>query len=184
MEITTTGLEGLLVLRPRIFRDERGHFLETFNGRQFHEAVGELPRFVQDNESFSKAHVLRGLHFQVEPHAQGKLVRVLHGAVLDVVVDIREGSATYGRHFKQLLDDREKLMMWIPPGFAHGFLALEDDTVFAYKCTAYYHQPSERTILWNDPDLGIDWGIDAPIISAKDHEGQPFRSGAWKETAP
>lgn len=181
MEIKRTPLEGVVVMRPRIFTDDRGHFLETFNARLFTEATGVEAHFVQDNESLSRAKVLRGLHFQLPPHAQGKLVRVLRGAVLDVVVDIRPGSPTHGRHFTQLLDDREKLMMWIPEGFAHGFLALEDNTVFAYKCTAFYHKASERTIRWDDPDLGIAWGVEDPIVSDKDREGAPFAGGAWAQ---
>jgi len=180
MEVARTELEGLLLLKPRIFQDDRGHFLETFNKRAFLEATGLDSPFVQDNESLSHRGVLRGLHFQLDPHAQGKLVRVTRGAVLDVVVDIRPGSPTLGRHFKTRLDADDKVMLWIPPGFAHGFLSLEENTVFCYKCTAYYHQPSERTIRWDDPDLGIAWGMDAPMVSGKDMDGHAFRGG-WAE---
>ncbi len=178
MEVTSTPLQGLLVITPRIFTDDRGHFLESWNQRAFNEAIGREVEFVQDNESLSHRHVLRGLHFQVAPHAQCKLVHVVKGHVLDVVVDIRPDSATYGRHFKIELDGTSKRMLWIPEGFAHGFLALEEDTVFTYKCSRPYDKPSERTILWNDPDLGIDWGVDRPLVSAKDGDGIPF-TGNW-----
>jgi dTDP-4-dehydrorhamnose 3,5-epimerase len=175
MEIEQLDMQGPLLLKPRIFSDERGHFLETFNERSFRERTGVRDLFVQDNESVSRAGVLRGLHFQLEPHAQGKLVHVVRGAVLDVIVDIRSGSSTYGQHLKVRLDGTSKHLLWVPPGFAHGFVALEEETVFVYKCTNYYHQPSERTIRWNDPDLGIDWGVKDPIVSAKDGEGQAFK---------
>lgn len=176
MEYENTSLQGLLLLRPRVFADERGHFLETFNLRDFESAVGERVDFVQDNESASNKGVLRGLHFQVDPHAQGKLVRVIQGSVLDVCVDIRPNSATFGQHYKVHLNGSSKEMLWIPPGFAHGFVALEEHTVFAYKCTAYYHPASERTLLWDDGQLGIDWGVKVPIISAKDRVGMTFEA--------
>lgn len=175
MTIEPTSLPGVLLIKPRIFSDERGRFLETFNQRAFSEATGLDLRPVQDNESRSHRHVLRGLHFQVAPHAQGKLVHVVRGAVLDVVVDIRPDSPTLGRHVRVPLDAEQRHMLWIPPGLAHGFTALEDDTVFAYKCTAYYHPASERTIRWDDPDLGIDWGVAHPIVSAKDRAGMGFK---------
>jgi len=174
MEIERTPLEGLLVLRPKVFRDARGWFLESFNARIFTEATGLEPRFVQDNESRSQNGVLRGLHYQVAPHAQGKLVRVITGAVLDVCVDIRPASPTFGHHYKLALTGEEKNMLWIPEGFAHGFSTLEDGTIFSYKCTDFYHPPSERTVLWNDPGLGIDWGITDPVLSAKDLAGVPL----------
>ena len=174
MEIARTPLEGLLVLRPKVFRDARGWFLESFNGQLFKEATGLDPRFVQDNESESQAGVLRGLHFQAAPHGQGKLVRVVRGAVLDVCLDIRPGSATFGQHYKLELTGDEKNMLWIPEGFAHGFSTLENGTIFSYKCTDYYHPPSERTVLWNDPALGIEWGNREPVLSAKDRAGIPL----------
>lgn len=174
MEIETTGLDGLLILRPKVFRDARGCFLESFNAERFQAACGSALRFVQDNESLSQAGVVRGLHFQAPPHAQGKLVRVVRGAVLDVCVDLRKASPTYGKHFKMELDGEEKAMLWIPEGFAHGFRTLRDDTIFSYKCTAYYAPHSERTLLWNDPALGIDWGITEPVLSGKDKGGIPF----------
>ncbi len=174
MEIERTPLEGLLVLRPKVFRDARGWFLESFSTRAFKEATGLEPRFVQDNESRSQSGVLRGLHYQAAPHAQGKLVRVISGAVLDVCVDIRPTSPTFGEHYKLELTGEEKNMLWIPEGFAHGFRTLEDGTIFSYKCTDFYHPPSERTVLWNDPALGIDWGITDPVLSAKDLAGIPL----------
>lgn len=176
MKIERTPLDGLLVIQPKVFRDDRGWFLESFNRRAFTEATGLDPVFVQDNESRSQAGVVRGLHYQVAPHAQGKLVRVIVGSVLDVCLDIRPGSATFGQHFKLVLSGEEKNMLWIPEGFAHGFSTLEDGTIFSYKCTAFYHPPSERTVLWNDPALGIDWGIVDPVLSAKDRAGVPLAS--------
>lgn len=179
MQVERTAIEGVLVLRPKVFRDPRGHFLETFNQRAFQEATGLSTVFVQDNESRSAAGVLRGLHLQRAPHAQAKLVRVAAGAVLDVCVDLRSGSATFGRHVAIRLDARDMTMFYIPEGMAHGFLALEEDTVFLYKCSARYAPEAECTILWNDPDLGIPWGTDQPMISDKDLAGRPFRERPW-----
>ncbi len=176
MERINTPLEGLVLLRPRIFGDHRGHFLETFNLARFADLTGTDLEFVQDNESLSNTGVLRGLHFQVQPHAQGKLVHVVRGAVLDVVLDIRPNSPTYGQHYKVRLDGTTKELLWVPPGFAHGFATLEDNTTFAYKCTAYYEPAAERTIAWNDPALAIDWGVEHPLVSAKDKVGSPFSS--------
>lgn len=174
MEAAQTPLQGVFLLTPRIFTDDRGHFLETFSHRRFEELTGAAVSFVQDNESTSIRNVLRGLHFQAGPHAQGKLARVVRGAVLDVCVDIRPGSPTLGRHFKVELNGTSKRMLWIPPGFAHGFVALENDTVFTYKCTAYYTPEADRTILWNDPDLNIDWGVKVPLVSGRDAAGMSF----------
>lgn len=176
MTVDKTPIEGLLVFTPRIFPDNRGHFFESFNQRLFEEAVGKPVRFVQDNQSLSHRGVLRGLHFQAPPHAQGKLVRVLHGAVLDVAVDIRTGSATYGRHFSIELTAENRRQLWIPEGFAHGFVSLEEQTIFAYKCTDYYAPSSEGTIRWNDPQLGIDWRISDPFISEKDNNSLIFHN--------
>jgi dTDP-4-dehydrorhamnose 3,5-epimerase len=176
MEIRSTALDGLVLLRPRIFADARGRFHETFNERRFQEITGLDLHFVQDNESVSARNVLRGLHFQVAPFAQGKLVSVARGAVLDVCVDIRPHSPTAGHHFKVRLDEQHREMLWIPPGFAHGFVALEDETLFTYKCTAYYHPEAERTIRWNDPDLAIDWGLRDPLISDKDAKGLTYQA--------
>ncbi|MBP8822937.1 MAG: dTDP-4-dehydrorhamnose 3,5-epimerase [Flavobacteriales bacterium] len=181
MEVFTTAIGGLLRIRPRVFGDPRGQFMETFNAGQFAKATGITDRFVQDNESRSRAGVLRGLHLQVAPHAQAKLVRVVRGAVLDVCVDCRPGSPTYGQHVGIRLDDRQNELLYIPEGMAHGFVALEEETVFSYKCSAYYAPAAERTILWNDPDLAIDWGIDRPLISDKDLAGAPFKARAWAQ---
>ncbi len=177
MQKEELAIDGLLLLRPRVFSDVRGSFMETWNERTFREQVGDH-RFVQDNESISRKGVLRGLHFQLAPHAQGKLVRAVTGAVLHVCVDIRAESPTYGKYLKVLLTAADRTMLWIPPGFAHGFVALVEDTVFTYKCTAPYHPAAERTILWNDPDLAIDWGIARPIVSERDRNGFAF-AGAW-----
>ena len=171
MIVEPTPIPGLLVLQPNIFSDPRGWFLESFNARAFAEAVGDTVEFVQDNESCSSARVVRGLHFQLDPHTQGKLVRVVRGAVLDVCVDIRKGSKTFGEHYSVRLDGVDKKMLWILAGFAHGFHALEEGTVFNYKCTAYYEKSADRTLLWNDPALGIDWGIADPVLSDRDKKG-------------
>jgi len=178
-DVQKTAVDGLLLLTPRIFSDPRGHFLETFNIVAFREATGLEINFVQDNESLSKNNVLRGLHFQAGQHAQGKLVRVVQGAALDVAVDIRKNSPTYGQHVSVRLDSTSKRMFWIPPGFAHGFVALENDTVFAYKCSTQYNKAAERTIQWNDVDLAIDWGVSEPLVSDKDAIGTPFH-GNWE----
>lgn len=167
MQITTTPIEGLLVVQPKVFGDYRGYFMETYNEGAF-RAAGLPTDFVQDNQSFSGKGILRGLHFQAPPYAQGKLVRVIRGAVLDVALDLRTSSSTYGQYFAIRLTEENKTMVWIPPGFAHGFLTLEDDTLFAYKVTGLYNKESEGGILWNDPDLGIAWGIDQPVLSDKD----------------
>lgn len=167
MEILETALPGLLILQPRVFADERGYFLETFRSDHFEKAGIDL-KFVQDNESKSKANVLRGLHYQIAPFEQGKLVRVISGAVLDAAVDIRRNSPTFGKWLAVELSASNKRQMWIPPGFAHGFLTLEDDTIFAYKCTNYYDKNSERSIRWNDPEIGIEWNTSHPLLSEKD----------------
>ena len=175
MKVTSCEIVGLLVLEPIIFGDDRGVFYETFNLSKFREITGlHNISFFQDNESISKINVLRGLHFQSPPFAQGKLVRVSSGRALDVALDIRKGSPTYGKHFSVELSKENKKMFWIPPGFAHGFVALEDDTIFDYKCTNYYSPDSEGTIQWNDTNLDIDWGVKSPIISGKDENGQDF----------
>lgn len=176
MLVEQTPLEGVLVFTPRLFSDDRGSFFESFNHRQFEESVGHAVNFVQDNESVSHLHVLRGLHFQSPPMAQGKLVRVVHGSVLDVAVDLRKESPTFGKHFSLVLSGENKQQLWIPPGFAHGFLSREAGTIFAYKCTNYYAPATEVTLQWNDPDLGISWGIDQPVISAKDQDSLLFRT--------
>ena len=174
MKITECELSGLLILEPRVFEDERGYFLESFNQQKFNEACGEEIRFVQDNESLSSKNVIRGLHFQAPPFGQGKLVRVIKGSVLDVAVDIRKNSPTYGQHFELVLSSENKKQFWIPPGFAHGFETLEDNTIFAYKCTDFYHPESEMTISWDDSDLKINWKTTNPVISLKDGKGISF----------
>lgn len=174
MEVVETKLKGVLVLKPKIFEDARGHFFESYNKTLFENAGLNL-NFVQDNQSLSQKGVLRGLHFQNPPHAQGKLVRVITGAVFDVAVDIRKGSPTYGHWFGQELNDKNKWMMYIPEGFAHGFATLENNTIFAYKCTNYYNKPSEDCLLWNDPDIGISWGLSDPLLSEKDLQGKRIK---------
>ncbi len=170
MNVTPTALPGVLILEPKVFGDERGFFMESFNQRAFDAAVGKAVTFVQDNHSCSQRGVLRGLHYQLPPHAQGKLVRVVRGSAFDVAVDVRKGSATFGRWVGMTLDAASHRQLWIPAGFAHGFLALEDDTHFLYKATDYYARDCERAIAWNDPGIGIDWPLlgSAPKLAAKD----------------
>jgi len=175
MEVIKTQIEGLLVIKPKIFSDERGYFFESWSEEYFAENGLDL-NFVQDNQSFSNKGVLRGLHFQNPPFAQGKLVRVIKGSVLDVVVDIRKDSATYGKHFSIELNEENKTIFWIPPGFAHGFIALEDDTIFTYKCTGVYNSKSEEVLLWSDKDLDIHWGAINPLVSDKDLIAGSFKN--------
>ena len=167
MEIEHFEIKGPVLIKPRIFEDERGYFYESFNTFNFDNA-GLETRFVQDNQSLSKAGALRGLHFQNPPFAQGKLIRVVIGSVFDVIVDIRTGSPTYGKTLSLEINSNNKYMLWIPPGFAHGFLTLEDNTIFLYKCTEIYHKESESGIIWNDKGLNINWPINDPIVSQKD----------------
>ncbi len=169
----SSALDGLIELIPRLFTDERGHFFESYSKPLF-ASLGLSMDFVQDNQSFSTKGVLRGLHFQREPFAQGKLVRVITGKVLDVVVDIRPESPTFGKHETFVLDAKLANMVWVPEGFAHGFVALED-SIFSYKCTNVYNKTAEGGLLWNDPDLGIDWGITYPNVSEKDQILPTFR---------
>lgn len=173
LEIINTEFEGLLVIKPAIFKDTRGYFFEPYNKERFYDA-GIKYEFVQDNQSFSHLGALRGLHFQAPPFHQGKLVRVVTGAVLDVVVDIRLKSPTYGQHYSIELSEDNMLQFWIPPGFAHGFVTLRDNTIFEYKCTNFYNKASEGGVLWNDPELGIDWGLQNPIVSDKDQVLNPI----------
>jgi len=173
MQVQKTGFEGLLILQPKIFKDDRGAFQESWNATTFKQ-LGLPITFVQDNQSVSHKNVLRGLHFQHPPHAQGKLVRVTRGRALDVVVDLRKDSKTFKKHYKIELSDEKANMLWIPAGFAHGFVALENDTVFQYKCDALYNPQTEDCLLWNDLSLGIDWEVENPIISDKDQEGKIF----------
>jgi len=175
MKLIKTSIKGLVLVEPDVYPDSRGYFFESFQREKFLE-LGIDADFVQDNESMSQKNVLRGLHFQKPPFAQGKLVRVVRGSVLDVAVDIRRNSKTYGQWESSVLSAANKLMMWIPEGFAHGFLVLEDDTIFQYKCTNYYNKESECGIIWNDPDLKIDWGIENPLVSEKDLKGIRFKN--------
>ncbi|MDP4268031.1 MAG: dTDP-4-dehydrorhamnose 3,5-epimerase [Bacteroidota bacterium] len=167
MKVFKTEIEGLLIIEPKIFRDERGYFYESYNKNIFNGSDINL-EFVQDNQSLSKYGVLRGLHFQNPPFAQAKIVRVIKGAVMDVAVDIRKNSSTYGKHCKIELSEDNFRMFYLPVGFAHGFISLADNTIFSYKCSNVYNKESEGTIKWNDPILNIDWGIQNPVISEKD----------------
>lgn len=166
MHVIQTSLSGVLLLEPKIWSDDRGFFLETYHIERFREA-GIGAEFVQDNQSRSQRGVLRGLHYQ-EPNAQGKLIRCSRGAMFDVAVDIRVGSPQFGKWFGVELNDENQQILWVPAGFAHGFCALTDDCDVTYKCTAFYDPGTERTIVWNDPDIGIEWPISEPRLSTKD----------------
>jgi len=172
MKIDKTFIDDLLVITPEVFGDDRGYFFESYNKKKLENLLDV--EFVQDNESRSQKNVLRGLHFQKAPFAQGKLVRVIKGSVLDVVVDLRKDSKTYGKHYKRILSDKNKEQLYIPKGFAHGFLVLEDETIFSYKCTNFYNKESEVALLWNDKALNINWQIENPIISEKDKLAKEF----------
>ncbi|TMG85855.1 MAG: dTDP-4-dehydrorhamnose 3,5-epimerase [Betaproteobacteria bacterium] len=173
MKVTPTALPDVLVIEPRVFSDERGFFFESWNQRTF-AAAGLDATFVQDNHSRSLRNVLRGLHYQIE-HAQGKLVRVCAGEVFDVAVDVRRSSPTFGHAMGMTLSAQNQRMLWIPPGFAHGFLVLSDAAEFLYKTTDYWYAEHERTLLWNDPALRIDWPLSgAPVLAAKDAAGRPL----------
>ncbi|HOY94650.1 MAG TPA: dTDP-4-dehydrorhamnose 3,5-epimerase [Catalimonadaceae bacterium] len=174
MEVSELALKGIIELRPRVFEDERGYFFESYNEKVFADHGIDV-RFVQDNQSFSTTGVVRGLHFQAPPFAQGKLVRVISGRVLDVVVDIRKESPTYGQSLSVELTGTDQKMLYIPPGFAHGFSVLED-AVFQYKCSNLYHKASEMGIHPLDPDLNIFWGTGSPVVSAKDLELPAFQN--------
>ncbi|MGB3948243.1 MAG: dTDP-4-dehydrorhamnose 3,5-epimerase [Bacteroidia bacterium] len=173
MQIIKTPIPDLLIVQPKVFEDARGYFYESYSKELFKQH-GIDENFVQDNQSLSQAGVLRGLHFQNPPYAQGKLVRVIKGAIVDVAVDIRKQSPTYGQHYLIELNETNKTMLWIPTGFAHGFLTLEDNTIFSYKCTNYYNKASEGCILWNDNTLNINWNVQNPLLSDKDKIGTPF----------
>jgi dTDP-4-dehydrorhamnose 3,5-epimerase len=182
MLIHETALPEVLLLEPRVFGDERGWFMETY--RAAADGHGQLPPFVQDNHSLSHRGVLRGLHYQIE-HAQGKLVRVVHGAAFDVAVDLRRWSHSFGQWFGTRLSAENHRQLYVPPGFAHGFLALEDATELVYKCTDYYHPEAERTLLWNDPQLGIQWPLtEEPLVSWKDRQGKLLREAEHYESRP
>lgn len=173
MKAVATGVAGLLIIEPKVFGDARGFFFESFNARRFAELTGDDTPFVQDNHSRSARHVLRGLHYQIR-QPQGKLVRAVAGEVLDVVVDIRKSSPTFGQSFSMVLSAENKRMLWIPPGFAHGFVVLSETAEFLYKTTDYWAPEYERVLLWNDPVLDIDWQLNgvAPFLAVKDQAGK------------
>ncbi len=172
MQATRTAIPDVVILEPKVFGDERGFFFESYNEKKFAEAIGYAPQFVQDNHSRSAKGVLRGLHYQIQ-QPQGKLVRVTAGEVFDVVVDIRKSSPTFGQWVGVHLSGDNKKQLWIPPGFAHGFVVLSDFAEFLYKTTDFYAPEHERCIIWNDPQIGIDWPLaDAPILSGKDQQGK------------
>lgn len=176
MQIIPTKIPDVVIIEPRVFGDERGSFLESYNQKAFTEKANIAANFVQDNHSRSVKNVLRGLHYQIQ-QPQGKLVRAIVGTVLDVAVDIRQSSPTFGQWVSCLLSAENKRQVWVPQGFAHGFLVVSDVAEVLYKTTDYYAPQHERTLLWNDPDLGIDWDLTTePILSAKDQAGQPLKT--------
>jgi dTDP-4-dehydrorhamnose 3,5-epimerase len=163
------AIHDVILFEPRVFEDDRGYFFESFNQKLFDEAVGRSVAFVQDNHSASQKNVLRGLHFQTAPSAQGKLVRVVRGAAFDVAVDVRQGSPTFGKWVGETLTGENRRQLWIPEGFAHGFVALEDNTEFLYKVTSFYDRDCDRSLRWDDPTIGIEWPVvGTPLLSAKD----------------
>lgn len=176
MKVIPTEIPDVLIIEPQVYGDDRGFFLESFNQKDFREKTGVNTTFVQDNHSMSLKNVLRGLHYQI-PNPQGKLVRVVNGSVFDVAVDARQSSPTFGQWVGCVLSAENKRIFWVPEGFAHGFLVLSERAEFLYKTTNYYYPQYEKTILWNDADLGIDWPLEVPpILSPKDQAGQPFKS--------
>jgi dTDP-4-dehydrorhamnose 3,5-epimerase len=173
MKVINTVFLDVFIIIPNIMEDDRGYFFESYNKTAF-EKIGIKEEFLQDNQSKSSKGVLRGLHFQHPPYAQSKLIRVVNGSVLDVVVDLRKNSLTYGKYFSLIIDDIEKKMLYIPVGFAHGFLTLEDNTIFSYKCSNTYNKEADDTLYWNDKTLNIFWNFENPIVSEKDKKGKPF----------
>jgi dTDP-4-dehydrorhamnose 3,5-epimerase len=172
IQVTATALPEVKIIEPKVFGDARGYFYESFNGREFSEQVETGVEFVQDNHSRSARGVLRGLHYQIE-HAQGKLVRVVEGEVFDVAVDIRKSSPNFGKWVGVTLSQENHRQLWVPPGFAHGFVVLSESAQFLYKTTDYWYQAHERSIVWNDPEIGIEWPIDfEPLVAAKDAAGK------------
>jgi dTDP-4-dehydrorhamnose 3,5-epimerase len=184
VEFKRLAIPDVWLIRPRVFGDDRGFFYESFSARTFQEATGLIPTFVQDNHSKSARGVLRGLHYQLPPYAQGKLLRVTQGAVFDVVVDIRKTSPTFGKWLGNYLSQDNQTQKWIPPGFAHGFLTLSESAEILYKTTEFYESSAEASIAWNDPDLDIQWpltdlkavGLHEPILSSKDQQASSFRN--------
>ena len=172
MKVISSNIPGVILLEPKVFCDGRGYLFESFNQKIFEEAIGLSPKFVQDNHSKSIKGVLRGLHYQLPPKAQGKLVRVIQGEIFDAVVDIRQESPTFGQWIGETLSADNKKQLWIPPGFAHGFLTLSETAEVLYKATEFYSPEFEQCIAWNDPDIGIEWPLQSePIISKRDHCG-------------
>lgn len=178
MTVKETKLKDCLIIEPKIFSDARGYFQETYNQKTFQDLIGETVNFVQDNESLSSKGVLRGLHYQRGEHAQAKLVRVIKGKVLDIAVDLRKDSSTFGEHFAIELSEENKLQLFVPRGFAHGFIVLEDQTLFSYKCDNFYNKASESGIIFNDPTLNIDWILpeEAVFVSDKDRILPEFKN--------
>ena len=174
METIELEIKGVFLIKPQIFGDQRGWFYETYNEERY-KAAGITETFVQDNQSFSQKNVVRGLHFHKPPFTQAKLVSVIQGKVLDVAVDLRKGSPTYGKYVSALLTGENHHQLFVPKGFAHGFSVLEDDTIFAYKCSALYNKASEGSIIFNDPDIGVDWLVTNPITSDKDKLGATLK---------
>jgi dTDP-4-dehydrorhamnose 3,5-epimerase len=173
MQVDQTPFKDLFLIKPNIFKDSRGYFLESYNKNKLAAHIDD--NFVQDNESCSQKDVLRGLHFQLPPFTQAKLIRVIKGSILDVIVDIRKSSETYGQHFKIVLNEDNKHQLYVPEGIAHGFVCLEDNTIINYKCSEFYKPDSEVSLLWNDKTLDIDWQISHPILSKKDEMGLEFK---------
>ena len=175
MNIIQTDIKDVVVLKPDVFKDSRGYFFESYSEQKYKDIIGDV-KFVQDNISRSEKNVIRGLHFQAAEYAQGKLCEVIKGRVLDVAVDIRKNSPTFGRHIAFELSDENNCLIWIPPGFAHGFSVLSDEAIFHYKCTNVYNKESERAIIYSDPDLNIDWKVKDPVVSEKDLQAQAFKN--------
>jgi len=174
LKVTKTEIPGLLIVQPDVFNDSRGYFFESYNSKRYKE-FGIPDEFVQDNISKSSKSTVRGLHYQVSEKAQRKLCQVIEGEVLDVAVDIRSNSPTFGKHFSLILNSETKFQLWIPEGFAHGFSVLSDEAIFSYKCSNYYSKAHERSIIFNDTDLKIDWKIEDPIVSEKDLQAESFK---------
>tara|TARA_B110000046_G_scaffold139864_1_gene146356 strand:- start:1051 stop:1596 length:546 start_codon:yes stop_codon:yes gene_type:complete len=176
VNIISTKIEGVYLIKPKIFNDDRGSFFESFNMKVFQKETSQKINFVQDNQSVSSKNILRGLHFQKPPHAQAKLVRVIRGSVLDVVVDLRKKSKTYGEYILEELSEYNNHQLFIPKGMAHGFLTLEDNTIFTYKCSEFYCKDAEDSIIWNDNSIGIKWPGSKPLLSKKDQNAKKFSS--------
>ena len=170
MKVTESGIKGVFIIEPDVYEDDRGFFMETFHNERYRKLLGINLDFVQDNISRSSKNVLRGMHFQ-KNYPQGKIVKVSRGEILDVIVDLRKDSPTYGTWESFKLSEQNKFQVWIPPGFAHGFLVMSDSADFEYKCTEYYHPEDEHCLIWNDPEVAIDWPINDPILSEKDKRG-------------